>query len=214
MALNYRKTNFVLSAAQARQFPNDALPEVAFVGRSNVGKSSLLNMLTEQKNLAKTSKTPGRTQLVNFFVTEGKARLVDLPGYGFADVPEKIQRQWNTLMYDYLVKREHLLGVLILLDIRRMPSEHDIAMINMVNENKIPFLIVLTKSDKLSRNEAFNQQHRIAKTLEVSPSRLLVTSTLSKQGVAAVRESLDALFDDFFAVQAQIDIATDASPTP
>ena len=208
MTLNYRKTNFVLSAANARQFPKDALPEVAFVGRSNVGKSSLLNMLTEQKNLAKTSKTPGRTQLVNFFVTEDKARLVDLPGYGFADVPEAIQKQWNSLMYDYLVKREHLLGVLILLDIRRMPSEHDLAMINMVDENKIPFLIVLTKSDKLSKNEAFNQQHKIAKSLNIPPNRLLVTSTLSKQGVSAVRESLNALFDDFFAVQAQIDIAT------
>lgn len=209
MTLNYRKTKFVLSAAHARQFPHDMLPEVAFVGRSNVGKSSLLNMLTEQKNLARTSKTPGRTQLVNFFVTEDRARLVDLPGYGFADVPEAVQQQWNALMYDYLVKREHLLGVLILLDIRRMPGEHDRAMMQMVEENKIPFLIVLTKSDKLSRNESYNQQHRIAKALNLSRDRFLVTSALSRQGIVSVRESLDVLFDDFFAIQAQIDFATE-----
>ncbi len=208
MPLAYRKTRFLTSAASAKQFPKDPLPEVAFVGRSNVGKSSLLNMLSEQKTLAKTSKTPGRTQLVNFFVTEDRARLVDLPGYGFADVPDAIQGQWNRLMHDYLTKREHLLGLLILLDIRRMPSEHDLAMIEMVNANNIPFLIVLTKCDKLGRNEAFNQKNKIAKSLNIPVKQLLVTSTLSKEGVKEVRECLDAIFDDFFAVQAQIDIAT------
>ena len=209
MTLNYRKTRFLTSAANAIQFPPEPLPEVAFVGRSNVGKSSLLNMLTDQKNLAKTSKTPGRTQLVNFFLTEDRARLVDLPGYGFADVPEAVQRQWNTLMHDYLTKRQHLLGILILLDIRRLPSVHDHVMVDMVNENNIPFLLVLTKSDKLGRNDAFNQKHKIAKSLNIPPKQLLVTSTLSKEGMADVRNCLDALFDDFFAVQEQINIATE-----
>lgn len=208
MPLNYRNTEFFTSAAAARQFPKDALPEIAFVGRSNVGKSSLINMLTEQKTLARTSKTPGRTQLVNFFVTESRARLVDLPGYGFADVPEAVQRQWNALMHDYLTKRENLLGLLVLIDVRRLPTEHDKAMIEMVNEHEIPFLIILTKCDKLSKNEAFNAKNKIAKELGIKPSQLITTSTLSREGMQALRDNLNAIFDDFFEVQAQIDIAT------
>lgn len=207
MPLNYQKTRFLTSAAAAKQFPQDPLPEVAFVGRSNVGKSSLLNLLTNQKTLAKTSKTPGRTQLVNFFVTEDRARLVDLPGYGFADVPDAIQRQWNTLMADYLTKRENLLGILVLLDVRREPSVHDRAMIDMVNEHQIPFLIVLTKCDKMSKNELFNARQKLAKALALTPKQLIATSAQSRIGLEELRNNLDALYDDFFAVQEQIDQA-------
>ncbi len=212
MPLNYQTTRFLTSAAAAKQFPTNQLPEVAFVGRSNVGKSSLINLLTNQKTLAKTSKTPGRTQLVNFFITEDRACLVDLPGYGFADVPEAVQSQWNGLMGDYLTKRENILGLLILLDVRRTPSEHDRAMIDMVNEHQIPFLIVLTKCDKMSKNELFNARQKISKAIQVLPKQLIATSASSRLGLDELRQNLDALFDDYFAVKEQIDVAVAPKP--
>ena len=206
--LDFRKTKFATSAAAYKQYPTTRFPEVAIVGRSNVGKSSLLNMLCEQKNLARVSKTPGRTQLINFFSIDEKAYLVDLPGYGYADVPESIQSQWDTMMHDYLAKREQLLGLLLLLDIRRTPSEHDMMMFDWCMERELPVLIILTKSDKVGRNEAFNQLHKLAKICNTSPKQFIQTSVIKKTGVTELRESLNDLFDDFFAIQNEIDIAT------
>ena len=206
--LDFRKTKFATSAAAYKQYPTTRFPEVAIVGRSNVGKSSLLNMLCEQKNLARVSKTPGRTQLINFFSIDEKAYLVDLPGYGYADVPESIQSQWDTMMHDYLAKREQLLGLLLLLDIRRTPSEHDMMMFDWCMERELPVLIILTKSDKVGRNEAFNQLHKLAKIFNTSPKQFIQTSVIKKTGVTELRESLNDLFDDFFAIQNEIDIAT------
>ncbi len=206
--LDFRKTKFATSAAAYKQYPTTRFPEVAIVGRSNVGKSSLLNMLCEQKNLARVSKTPGRTQLINFFSIDEKAYLVDLPGYGYADVPDAIQSQWDTMMHDYLAKREQLLGLLLLLDIRRTPSEHDMMMFDWCMERELPVLIILTKSDKVGRNEAFNQLHKLAKIFNTSPKQFIQTSVIKKTGVSELRESLNDLFDDFFAIQNEIDIAT------
>ena len=206
--LDFRKTKFATSAAAYKQYPTTRFPEVAIVGRSNVGKSSLLNMLCEQKNLARVSKTPGRTQLINFFTIDERAYLVDLPGYGYADVPESIQSQWDTMMHDYLAKREQLLGLLLLLDIRRTPSEHDMMMFDWCMERELPVLIILTKSDKVGRNEAFNQLHKLAKIFNTSPKQFIQTSVIKKTGVTELRESLNDLFDDFFAIQNEIDIAT------
>jgi len=214
MGLDYGKTRFVTSAASAPQFPTSTLPEVAFVGRSNVGKSSLLNMLTHQKNLAKVSKTPGRTQLVNFFSIDDKAHLVDLPGYGFADVPKSIQSKWDRLMHDYLALRQQLLGLVLLLDVRRTPSAHDLMMLDWIGARELPVLIVLTKVDKVGKNESFNQLHRIAKTIGVPATQFIRTSILSRDGLQAFRESLDALFDDYFAIQTQIDLAMKAQLPP
>ena len=206
--LDFRKTKFATSAAAYKQYPTTRFPEVAIVGRSNVGKSSLLNMLCEQKNLARVSKTPGRTQLINFFTIDERAYLVDLPGYGYADVPESIQSQWDTMMHDYLAKREQLLGLLLLLDIRRTPSEHDMMMFDWCMERELPVLIILTKSDKVGRNEAFNQLHKLAKIFNTSPKQFIQTSVIKKTGVTELRESLNDLFDDFFAIQNEIDIAS------
>lgn len=206
--LDFRKTKFATSAATYKQYPTTRFPEVAIVGRSNVGKSSLLNMLCEQRSLARVSKTPGRTQLINFFAIDEKAYLVDLPGYGYADVPESIQSQWDTMMHDYLAKREQLLGLLLLLDIRRTPSEHDMMMFDWCMERELPVLIILTKSDKVGRNEAFNQLHKLAKIFNTSPKQFIQTSVIKKTGVTELRESLNDLFDDFFAIQNEIDIAT------
>jgi len=210
MGLDYGKARFVTSAAAAEQFPTPTLPEVAFVGRSNVGKSSLLNMLTHQKNLAKVSKTPGRTQLVNFFSIDDRAHLVDLPGYGFADVPKSVQAKWDRLMHDYLSMRQQLLGLVLLLDVRRTPSAHDYMMLDWIGARELPVLIVLTKVDKVGKNEAFNQLHKIARIINVPAKQFVRTSILSRDGQQALRESLDDLFDDYFAIQTQIDLAMKA----
>ena len=206
--LDYRKTTFTKSAVTPNQFPTTQFPEVAIVGRSNVGKSSLLNMLCAQKNLARVSKTPGRTQLINFFCIEGRAYLVDLPGYGYAEVPESVQGQWDAMMHGYLSRREQLLGLLLLLDIRRTPSEHDRMMLDWCMERELPVLVILTKTDKVSRNEAFNTTHKLAKLLGIQPSQFVATSALRKTGIDALRENLDALFDDYFDIKREIDIAT------
>ena len=207
--LDFRKMKFATSAASYKQFPTDRHPEVAIVGRSNVGKSSLLNMLCEHKQLARVSKTPGRTQLVNFFDIENKAYIVDLPGYGYADVPESIQSKWDDMMHEYLAGREQLLGLLLLLDVRRSPSEHDHLMFDWCMERGLPVLLILTKVDKVGKNEAYNQLHKIAKEFETSPKQLISTSTRKRTGLEALRESLNDLFDDFFAIQREIDLATD-----
>lgn len=209
--LDFRKTKFATSAVTRKQYPVTNWPEVALVGRSNVGKSSLLNMLCEQKNLARVSKTPGRTQLINFFSVEEKAYIVDLPGYGYAAVPENVQSQWDNMMHDYLANREQLLGLLLLLDIRRTPSEHDMMMFNWCMERELPVLIILTKTDKVTRNEAFNQLHKLAKVFNTKPEFFVSTSVLKKKGIRELKDSLNALYDDFFAIQAQIEIAQSES---
>lgn len=211
LMLDYRKVKFVTSAAAPKQYPTTQFPEVAVVGRSNVGKSSLLNMLCEQKNLARVSKTPGRTQLINFFSIEDRAYLVDLPGYGYADVPESVQNQWDKMMHDYLSRREQLLGLLLLLDVRRTPSEHDMMMFDWCMERELPVLAVLTKADKVGRNEAYNQTHKLAKLLNTSPKQFILTSTLKKTGIDVLRDNLNALFDDYFAIKREIDIVTGAN---
>lgn len=208
MPLNFRKTSFATSAAAKHQFPTNEWPEVAIVGRSNVGKSSLINTLCEQKNLARVSKTPGRTQLVNFFDIEHKAYLVDLPGYGYADVPASVQKTWDNMMHDYLGFREQLLGLLLLLDIRReTPSPHDRMMIDWIRERELPVLVVLTKTDKIGKNDAYNHMHKLAKALEIPAKNFIRTSTLSKCGIKELAQALDLIFDDFFDIQNQINLA-------
>lgn len=209
MILDYRKTVFLTSAAAAHQFPKTGYPEVAVVGRSNVGKSSLLNLLTDQRGLAKVSKTPGRTQLVNFFSVEERAYLVDLPGYGFADVPESVQKQWDVLMHDYLSDREPLLGLILLLDIRREPSPHDHMMLDWTNARGLPTLAVLTKVDKMSGSESFTRMHKIAKSLGISPKRCVRSSALKREGREALAESIDALYEDYFSMQNEMKLATE-----
>lgn len=207
MPLDFRKMKFATSAAQKKQFPTNEWPEIAIVGRSNVGKSSLLNVLCDQKNLARVSKTPGRTQLVNFFSIEDRAYLVDLPGYGYADVPAAVQKTWDSMMHDYLSQREQLLGLLLLLDIRRMPSDHDKMMFDWLVERQLPVLIVLTKTDKIGNNEAFNNLHKLAKSFDLKPKQFIQTSALNKKGIDVLRHNLNSIFDDYFDIKKEIDVA-------
>lgn len=162
---------FLKSAVWPTQYPPATMPEVAFVGRSNVGKSSLINTLVGRKNLAKTSNTPGRTQLINFFAINEKISFVDLPGYGFAKVPQSVKKDWSDMMEAYLKERPSLCLVVFILDIRRDPNDDDLSLRDWLTHDRIPYLYVLTKSDKLSNNQVIARKRAIEKTLQVSPEK-------------------------------------------
>jgi len=148
--LNFNKVHFVTSAPDIRHLPDDSGVEVAFAGRSNAGKSSALNALTNHKNLARTSKTPGRTQLINLFELEPGRRLVDLPGYGYAQVPEEMKRKWQASLSEYLQKRESLKGLVLLMDIRHPLKDTDQQLLEWASSNELPVLVLLTKADKFN----------------------------------------------------------------
>jgi len=179
------KAEFVVSAAGAAQFPRDGLPEVAFAGRSNVGKSSLLNRLVGQKGLAITSKTPGRTRLVNFFRIDGRIYFVDLPGYGYAAAPKSLRETWGELVEGYLRARGELRGVVFLLDIRREPTDRDLEMRGLLEEAGLPWIAVLTKVDKVGRSERPKLIHRIAKGLGADPGLLEIVTRRNPLPVGA-----------------------------
>ncbi len=195
--LNYHVTHFVMSAPDIRHLPADTGIEVAFAGRSNAGKSSALNTLTTQKGLARTSKTPGRTQLINLFeVKEGK-RLVDLPGYGYAEVPEEMKLKWQRALGEYLQKRQALKGLVILMDIRHPLKDLDRQMIQWSVESGIPVLLLLTKADKLASGARKAQLNVVREAaLEfVGDVQVELFSSLKKIGVDKVRQKLDSWFN-------------------
>ena len=154
--MEIKKSEFVTSAVSSKQYPQNYDIEFAFVGRSNVGKSSLINSLTNRRGLAKTSKTPGKTQLINYFKINGSFYFVDLPGYGFAKVPENVRKNWGDIIEEYLSSDRNKL-VFVLLDIRRIPSADDLQMIEWLKHYNIEYKIIFTKMDKLSNNEKFKQ---------------------------------------------------------
>jgi GTP-binding protein len=156
---------FIKSATAPLHYPEGVFPEVAFVGRSNVGKSSLINTLVGRKNLAKTSNTPGRTQLINFFLINRRYSFVDLPGYGFARVPESVRRNWGPMVETYLKERTNLRLVILIMDIRRDPAAHDMDLLQWFNHYRIPTLPALTKTDKLSKSQVQRRARQIEKML-------------------------------------------------
>lgn len=156
---------FIKSATEPSHYPEGVFPEVAFVGRSNVGKSSLINALVRRKNLAKTSNTPGRTQLINFFLINHRYAFVDLPGYGFARVPEAVRRNWGPMVETYLKERPNLRLVILIMDIRRDPVAQDLDLLQWLNHCRIPVLLVLTKIDKLSKSQVRFRAHQIKEML-------------------------------------------------
>ena len=195
--LNYHVTHSVMSAPDIRHLPADTGIEVAFAGRSNAGKSSALNTLTNQKGLARTSKTPGRTQLINLFeVKEGK-RLVDLPGYGYAEVPEEMKLKWQRALGEYLQKRQALKGLVVLMDIRHPLKDLDRQMIQWSVESGIPVLLLLTKADKLASGARKAQLNVVREAaLEfVGDVQVELFSSLKKIGVDKVRQKLDSWFN-------------------
>jgi GTP-binding protein len=165
-SINLNHTQFLISAAAAKQFPSDNGAEVAFSGRSNAGKSSAINAITNIKNLARTSKTPGRTQLINFFSLDDQYRLVDLPGYGYADVPEEIKQRWQESLEHYFAQRQSLSGIILVSDIRHALNPFDQQMLDFCDHYSLRTHILLTKSDKLSRGAAHAILEKIKKQLQ------------------------------------------------
>ncbi len=183
---------FIKSAFQEKHYPPPDRPEIAFAGKSNVGKSSLLNTLVNRRKLARTSSTPGRTQAINFFRFGKTLYLVDLPGYGFARVPIKVKKSWGQMVEAYLRTRETLQAVVVILDIRRDPSTGDEDLINWLNYYAIKPIVVLTKADKISRQKTKKRTDLIIKSLKtVSFSAPVIFSSHTRQGVAELWEIIN-----------------------
>ncbi len=191
----YRQAQFLISAAAAKQFPSDDGIEVAFAGRSNAGKSSAINRLCDNKSLAKTSKTPGRTRLVNFFRLDDSRRLVDLPGYGYAKVPEKMKQEWERLMEQYLTQPT-LAGLVVIMDIRHPLKDFDLQMLNWRRHFGLPGHVLLTKADKLKRGAQQSALLKVRKQLKQDGHDVSVQtfSALNGEGVDALAQKLNGWF--------------------
>jgi len=192
-----RSAEYLTSAAEFSQCPADSGVEVAFAGRSNAGKSSALNTLTQQGKLAKTSKTPGRTQLINFFQMDEQRRLVDLPGYGFAKVPEATKLRWQRALQTYLEERRSLTGLIILVDVRHPPKEFDLQMIEWAVHHNLRSHILLTKADKLKSGAAKSRLLEVKKQFSNYPELISAQlfSSLKKQGIEEAYKVLDLWLD-------------------
>ena len=186
---------FVKSASKPAEFIVDDLAQVAVVGRSNVGKSSLINMLANNKNMAKTSSAPGRTRLVNYFEVNKEFYLVDLPGYGYAKLSKSQKESWDSVLGSYFDSAENLKLVLVLLDCRHLPSELDVLMINYLVERDIKYRIVLTKADKLSKSELNQNMKKISDYIRHSKDIMLVTSSDKKQGREAISQAIEEVIE-------------------
>lgn len=195
--MRIKDARFVVSNSSVAQCPNTALPEFAFIGRSNVGKSSLINMLTSRKQLAKTSGRPGKTQLINHFLINNQWHLVDLPGYGYARASKKDKKEFQRYITEYFLQRQQLVTAFVLIDIRHQPQAIDLAFMEWMGTNQIPFSIVFTKADKLSENAISTSVTSYIKTLldgnwAEAPTHFVTSSTsmLGKEELLTYIETL------------------------
>lgn len=187
-----KTSDFEISAVKREQYPTDDKPEIAFVGRSNVGKSSIINALTNRKKLAKVSQTPGKTRLINFFLINDEFHLVDLPGYGYAKVSKKEQESWGKTIETYLIDRAPLKRVVLLVDSRHKPTSDDILMYEWIKHYGYNIVVVATKSDKISNNDLFKSKKTITDTLKLTDNdEFYFFSSLNKKGK-------DELIDNLF----------------
>jgi GTP-binding protein len=185
MGLNLQDAEFLTSAVDARGYPGHSFKEIALVGRSNVGKSSLINTLVGRKKFARTSNQPGRTQTINFYRVDTLC-LVDLPGYGFAKVPEGVRKKWGPMIEGYLTDRSNLLGVLHLVDVRHPPTADDVTMNSWLREMDMPYLLIATKLDKISRGKQGQHAKVIREGLGVDPVLFSAESRQGRDQVLAV----------------------------
>jgi len=192
-----KSAEFVTSAVKASQYPEALHPEAAFAGRSNVGKSSLINTLVNRKRLVKTSSTPGRTQLINFFSVNDALSLVDLPGYGYARVPASVKRKWGPMIEFYLKGRETLKAVVLIMDVRRTPGIEEQNFIDWLEIYHRTPILVLTKADKLSKTAQKKQRHTISVALGVEESTLILFSAKTRLGKPMVWSAIEkAVLDE------------------
>ncbi|HUT42719.1 MAG TPA: ribosome biogenesis GTP-binding protein YihA/YsxC [Desulfobacterales bacterium] len=188
-----KSAEFVKSAVKPSQYTSAAFPEIAFSGRSNVGKSSLINTLVNRKHLVKTSSTPGRTQLINFFIINKTISFVDLPGFGYAKVPASVRKSWGPMIETYLSTRNTLKGVVLIMDIRRIPGMQELNFIEWFHYFNIPSILILTKIDKLSKIKQKNQHLAIAKALSVNEEELILFSAKTRMGKGGVWKAIERL---------------------
>ncbi len=194
--MDIESAKFIKSSPVYQQCPEPSIPEFAFIGRSNVGKSSLINMLSNNKKLAKTSGTPGKTQLINHFLINGSWYLVDLPGYGFAKTSKKNRAIWQKMINNYLLNRENLVTTFILVDSRHEPQKLDLELLRWFGENELPFVLVFTKSDKLSKAK---KQYNIKHYQEVLLSEWeelplsIISSSVQKLGQAELLQLIEEM---------------------
>lgn len=191
--MHVKSAEFITSAVKPDQYPEASMPEVAFAGRSNVGKSSLINTLVNRKRLVKTSSTPGRTQLINFFTVNDALFLVDLPGYGYAKVPEAVRRHWGPMIETYLKGRATLKAVVLILDIRRTPGIEEKNFIDWLTLYHRCAIPVLTKADKLSTSAQKNRRRNIADALSMDPSDLILFSAKTRKGLVQVWSAIESV---------------------
>ncbi len=184
--MQIKSADFIKSAAAPSQFLQRRIPHVVFAGKSNVGKSSILNKLLNRKSLAKTSSTPGKTRLINYFLINDRFFFVDIPGYGYARVSKTERESWQTLIESYFHDNAMISLVFLLIDIRHDPGEHDRQMLGFLRESMIPYRILLTKADKLSKNQVASQRARISQVLELPADQLFPTSAVTAAGVKDV----------------------------
>ena len=198
--MKIKTATFTVSNSDHKLAPTDGRPEFAFIGRSNVGKSSLINMLTDVKKLAKTSSTPGKTQLINHFEINNEWYLVDLPGYGFAKASKTSRAQWEKFIAEYLLQRDTLLNIFVLIDSRIEPQQIDLEFMGWCGEKGLPFAIIFTKADKLTANKqaqnvAFYKKEMLKNWEELPP--IFLTSSESKKGRDEVLEYVDEILKSF-----------------
>ncbi len=192
--MKINNVEFITSAVRRSQYPTDNLPEFLLVGRSNVGKSSFLNTLINRKNLARISSIPGKTQTINFYLINNTFYLVDVPGYGFARVSQKLKNKFGLMIEDYLKERNSLKMVYMLIDFRHRPTEDDLLMYNYLKYYNIPVTIIATKSDKVSKNNYEKNKKIIRESLNLSPEdSIIVFSSQTKQGKEEVHNQIESL---------------------
>ena len=190
-----KSSEFITSAVKPSQYPPADLPEIAFAGRSNVGKSSLINKLVNRRRLVKTSSTPGRTQLINYFLINQRFRFVDLPGYGYAKVPAGVRRQWGAMIETYLTRRPCLRGLVLIVDIRRTPGRQEDDLLHWLDHHGIACRVVATKADKLSRNKQIRPLRAVAARLGIANEALTLFSAKSGLGLAAVWDQIEDMLE-------------------
>ncbi|SKC38540.1 ribosome biogenesis GTP-binding protein YihA/YsxC [Maledivibacter halophilus] len=193
--MKIRSCKFMISAVSKNQYPLDDIPEIALAGRSNVGKSSLINMLLNRKKLARTSSTPGKTQTINFYMINNEFHFVDLPGYGYAKVSKKNREEWGKIIETYLTSREKLVEVIQLIDIRHKPTEQDIQMYNWIKHFGFRGIVVATKLDKIKRSQKQKQINLIRKTLKMDKDDILIpVSSINREGKERLWEVIGNTF--------------------
>ncbi len=192
--MQIKQSKFLISVASSGKLPEYSAPEIAIAGKSNVGKSSLINFLVNNKKMAKTSATPGRTRLLNYFeINNGEFNLVDLPGYGYAKASKVEKDKWGALIEGYFQNSENLKHVLVLVDSRHEPTQDDIQLVSYFFYYHIPFTIIATKTDKLSRQQISKSRKRIAETFRIGTSDVIMTSAETRQGKEELLSRLDSV---------------------